>query len=61
MPKFQDFQGPLQKFQDSPGLESKFSNSWNFQIFKDLCEPCDMIPRSIDYTIVINLPRMVET
>ena len=27
MSKFQKFQGPLQKFQDFPGLESKFSNS----------------------------------
>ncbi|KAK2142225.1 hypothetical protein LSH36_983g00100 [Paralvinella palmiformis] len=40
MSKFQDFQGPLQNFQGFPGLESKFSNSRTFQVFKDPCELC---------------------
>ena len=35
MSKLQDFQGPLQKFQDFPGLESKFSSSRTFQVFQD--------------------------
>ena len=38
--QFQDFLGPLQKFQDFPDLESKFSNLWTFQVFKDLCKLC---------------------
>ena len=36
MSKFQDFEGPVQKFKDFPDLESKFSNSRTFQVFKDL-------------------------
>jgi len=32
--------GPLQKFKDFPGKESKFSNTRTFQVFRDLCKPC---------------------
>jgi len=39
MSKFQDFQGPLQKFQDSPGLEFKFSNSRTFQVSRTCVDP----------------------
>ena len=51
MSKFQDSQGPLQKFQDFPGLESKFSNSRTFQVFKDLCEPC--LWYQVEFVIII--------
>ena len=33
MSKFQDFQEPLQKFQDFTDLESKFSNSRTFPVY----------------------------
>ena len=41
MSKFQNLQGPVQKFQDSPDLESKYSNFTTFQVFKDMREPCN--------------------